>query len=220
MANKRFLWVMSILVFCVFFSACASVTEMQKSMLSLMPQREESTTLYQYYVSRNIVLTMNYDYSDTKFNQQTVSGGIARLYRDSIQITKSTPGVVPRTVAQPYSYTEDGRFRIGVAFETDDEVRLWFVQDNTNQNSKFHFEYDDTEGTVVKYGEAYYNVSWDFKGYKLGTKFKYWWINFTAGMKGFFQGTSVRGADKEPPYLLIKMTASDDIRGASGRRVQ
>jgi hypothetical protein len=199
---------------------CASVVEMQKRITNQMPEREESITNYQYYVSRNIVLTLNPDYSDAKYNASTVSGGIARTFRQSIQISKSTPGVVPETVAVPYSTTEDGRLRIGVAFEADDEIRLWFVQDDTNSSSKFHFDYDDDAGTVVQYGEAYYDVSWEFKGERLGTRIKHGWINFTAGVAGFFNGTNVAGADNEPPYLLIKMKTADDIRGARGRRIQ
>jgi hypothetical protein len=44
----------------------------------------------------------------------------------------------------------------------------------------------------------------------------YWWINFTAGIKGFFQETNVENAENEPPYLLIKIKTDDDIRGAQG----
>jgi hypothetical protein len=72
----------------------------------------------------------------------------------------------------------------------------------------------------VKYGEAYFDVSWDFKGEKLRTRIKHWWINLTAGIKEAFRGTNVVGAENEPPYLLIKMKSSDDIRGVSGRKVQ
>jgi hypothetical protein len=199
---------------------CASVVEMQKRITNQMPEKEASITNYQYYLSRNIVLTLNSEYSDTKYNVSTVSGGIARTFKQSIQISKSTPGIVPATVAVPYSAVEDGRLRIGVAFEADDEVRLWFVQDDTDPSSKFHFDYDDDAGTVVQYGEAYYDVSWEFKGKNLGTRIKHWWINFTAGIVGFFNGTNVSGADNEPPYLLIKMKTADDIRSVRGRRIQ
>jgi hypothetical protein len=209
-----------LIVISMAMTGCASVVEMQKRITNQMPEREASITDYQYYVSRNIVLTLNPEYSDTKYNASTVSGGIARTFRQSIQISKSTPGVVPETVAVPYDTNEDGRLRIGVAFEVDDEVRLWFVQDDTNPSSKFHFDYDDDAGTVVQYGDAYYDVSWDFKGERLGTRIKHWWINVTAGIVGFFNGTNVAGADSEPPYLLIKMKTSDDIRGARGRRIQ
>jgi hypothetical protein len=195
---------------------CASVVEMQKRITNQMPEREASITNYQYYLSRNIVLTLNPDYSDTKYNTSTVSGGIARTFRQSIQISKSTPGIVPAAVAVPYSVTEDGRLRIGVAFEADDEVRLWFLQDDAGSSSKFHFDYDDDAGTVVQYGDAYYDVSWAFQGERLGTRIKHWWINFTAGIVGFFNGTNVSGADDEPPYLLIKMKTDDDIRLGGG----
>ncbi|MDR1444162.1 MAG: hypothetical protein LBI94_04730 [Treponema sp.] len=211
---------LALIVISMATTGCASVVEMQKKITNQMPEREESITNYQYYVSRNIVLTLNPEYSDTKYNASTVSGGIARTFRQSIQISKSTPGIVPETVATPYDIAEDGRLRIGVAFEADDEVRLWFIQDDTNPSSKFHFEYDDDAGTVVQYGEAYYDVSWEFQGERLGTRFKHWWINFTAGIVGFFNGTNVPGVDAEPPYLLIKMKTSDDIRGARGRKIQ
>lgn len=204
----------------IFLADCASVTAMQKRIANQMPEKEGSLTRYQYYVSRNIVLTLNEEYSGSKFNASSVSGGIARTFKQSIQISKSTPGIVPGTVEEPYAVTEDGRLRIGIAFEADDNVRLWFVQDDVNPGSKFHFVYDDEEGTIVQYGEAYYDVSWNFKGEKLGTRLKYWWINFTAGVKGLFQGTNVENAEDEPPYLLIKIKTDDDIRGAQGRRVQ
>jgi hypothetical protein len=208
------------MVLCVLFAGCASVKEMQKKIANQMPEREGSIPQYQYYVSRNIVLILNQEYSDAKFNTASVSGGIAKTFRQAIQISKSTPGIVPKTVEEPYSITEEGRLRIGVAFEADDNERLWFVQDDPSPTSKFHFDYDDEAGTVVKYGEAYYDVSWNFKGERLITRLKYWWINFVAGIQGAFQGTNVAGAEDESPYLLIKMKSADDIRGAKGRKVE
>ncbi|MDR0689670.1 MAG: hypothetical protein LBG08_05335 [Spirochaetaceae bacterium] len=220
MSRKLFGMAGTLMILSMGMTGCASVVEMQKRITNQMPEREGSIPNYQYYVSRNIVLTLNPEYSDAKYNAATVSGGIARTFRQSIQISKSTPGVVPKTVAVPYSATEEGKLRIGVAFEADDEVRLWFVQDDTASSSKFHFDYDDDAETVVQYGEAYYDVSWEFQGEGLITRIKHWWINVTAGVVGFFNGTNVAGADNEPPYLLIKMKTADDIRGARGRRIQ
>ena len=140
MRRKIFGIVGALMTLSMGMGGCASVEEMQKGITNQMPEREASITNYQYYVSRNIALTLNPEYSDTKYNTSTVSGGIAGTFRQSIQISKSTPGVVPGTVAAPYSTAEDGKLRIGVAFEADDEVRLWFVQDDTNPSSKFHFD--------------------------------------------------------------------------------
>jgi hypothetical protein len=226
MKNKAFtMGLMGFALVCGVFlglilTSCATVKPMDVDITYQMPERLDSVPLYQYYVSRNIVLTFNPKYSDKKLNESKVSGGIAKTVRNSIQISKSTAGVVPKTVKEPYSKTKDGRIRLGVAFEADDNVRLWFVQETTNPNSKFRFEYDDSAGTVVEYGGAYYNVNYTFKGISVGTRVKYFFIKLSANFKGFFRRTNVSGAENEPPYLLIKMKQSDDIRGAQGRRVQ
>jgi hypothetical protein len=190
---------------------------MQTSITNRMPDKEASIPKYQYYVSRNIVLTLNEEYSNSK---STVTGGVARFYRESIQISKSTPGIVPKTVAEPYGKSNDGRLKLGVAFDEDDNLRIWFIQDDLNSKSKFHFEWDNEEQRIVKYGDAYYNVSWEFKGKSFKSRWKAFWLNFNANWEGFWHGTNLKGSDNEIPYLIIKSTSNDELRGAKGRTIE
>lgn len=198
-------------------TSCKTVSPMQTSITNRMPDKEASIPKYQYYVSRNIVLTLNEEYSKSK---STVTGGVARFYRESIQFSKSTPGIVPTTVSEPYSRTADGRLKLGVAFEAEDNMRLWFIQDDLNSLSKFHFEWDNEELKIVKYGDAYYNVSWEFNGQSFKTRWKGFWLNFNAGWKGFWHGTTLPGSENESPFLIIKSKSKDDLRGAKGRKIQ
>jgi hypothetical protein len=197
--------------------SCKSVSPMQTSISNRMPEKEASIPKYQYYVSRNIVLTLNEEYSKSK---STVTGGVARFYKESIEVAKSSPGIVPKQVAEPYSVTKDGKLRIGIAFEEDDNLRLWFIQDNVNSKSKFHFEWDDEAQKIVKYGDAYYNVTWEFNGESIKTRWKSFWINFRSDWKGFWQGTSIKGAENEAPFLIIKSKSKDNIRSVKGRKIQ
>jgi hypothetical protein len=119
--------------------SCKSVSPMQTSITNRMPEKEASIPKYQYYVSRNIVLTLNEEYSKSK---STVTGGVARFYKEVLEVSKSSAGIVPKTSSEPYVLTKDGKLKIGIAFEEDDNLRLWFIQDNVNSKSKFHFEWD------------------------------------------------------------------------------
>lgn len=201
--------------------SCASVIPMATSITNRMEGNEASIPKYQYYVSRNIVLTLFKMKSGVSKSSITKSG-VARVVDDSVQVSKSTPCIVPKTVSNPYYETEDGRLMIGVVFEDDDEKRLWFIQDTTSAQSKFHFAWvtDVDARNVIEYGDAYYTVTWDFKGAKFKTKWQAFWLNFSANIKGFFQGTNVSGAENEPPFLLIKMTTDENLRGAKGRTIQ
>ena len=204
-------------LYTIVLSSCKTVSPMQTSITNRMPDKEASILKYQYYVSRNIVLTLNEEYSKSK---STVTGGVARFYRESIQVSKSTPGIVPRTVAEPYSKTTDGRLKVGIAFEAEDNLRLWFIQDDLNSKSKFHFEWDSEELKIVKYGDAYYNVSWEFNGESFKTRWTAYWLNFNAGWQGFWHGTTISGSENEAPFLIIKSKSKDDLRGAKGRKIQ
>ena len=218
--NVRFISKILLGCYSIFFltlTSCKTVSPMQTSITNRMPDKEASIPKYQYYVSRNIILTLNEEYSNSK---STVSGGVARFYRESIQISKSTSGIVPTTVLEPYSKTVDGRLKLGVAFDEDDNLRIWFIQDDLNSKSKFHFEWDNEEQKIVKYGDAYYNVSWEFSGGTFKTKWKEFWLNLKSGWKGFWHGTNLKGSEGEDPYLIIKSTSKDELRGAKGRTVQ
>lgn len=123
-------------------NGCKTVSPMQTSITNRMPEKEASIPKYQYYVSRNIVLTLNEEYSKSK---STVTGGVARFYRETIQVSKSASGIVPKNTSEPYIITKDGKLKIGITFEDDDNLRLWFVQDSINSKSKFHFEWDNED---------------------------------------------------------------------------
>jgi hypothetical protein len=205
------------LIFAAFLiSGCTSVKHMEAAITYNMQDGLESIPLYQYYLSRNIVLTLNPQVSEERRTLSSVSGGVATVFRDSIQISKSTPGIVPKTSESPYTKTEDGKLAIGVAFESDNDLLLWFTQENQSPNSKFRFA---REFALVQYGDAWYNVSYEFKGAKALAKIKYFFIQGHAAFRGFWQGTNVAGSSLEPPYLLIKIKEPEKIRAAQGRRV-
>ena len=197
--------------------SCKSVSPMQTSITNRMPEKEASIPKYQYYVSRDIFLTLNEEYSKSK---STVSGGVARFYKESIQVSKSTAGIVPKSSSEPYIITMDGKLKIGITFEDDDNLRLWFIQDTINSKSKFHFEWDNEDLKIIKYGDAYYNVSWEYNGESFKTKWKSFWINFRSDWKGFWHGTSIKGSENETPYLIIKSKIKDDIRSVKGRKIE
>jgi hypothetical protein len=201
--------------------SCASVTPMATAITNRMSGNEASIPQYQYYVSRNIVLTLYKTISGEAKSSVTASG-VAKVVDDSLQVSKSTPCIVPQAVPNPYERTEDEKLMIGVVFEDDDEKRLWFIQDDTGAQSKFHFAWVTDAGAenVIRYGDAYYTVTWDFKGAKFKTRWQAFWLNVAANWKGFFQGTNVSGAENEPPYLLIKMKTDENLRGARGRTIQ
>lgn len=209
----------SLIVFFILLiaSSCKSVSPMQTSITNRMPEKEASIPKYQYYVSRDIILTLNEEYSKSK---STVTGGVARFYKESILVSKSTAGIVPKSSSDPYLITMDGKLKIGIAFEEDDNLRLWFIQDTVYSKSKFHFEWDNEDLKIIKYGDAYYNVSWEYNGESFKTKLKSFWINFISDWKGFWHGTSIKGSENETPYLIIKSKSKDDIRSVKGRKIQ
>ena len=197
--------------------SCKSVSPMQTSITNRMTEKEASIPKYQYYVSRDIFLTLNEEYSKSK---STVSGGVARFYKESIQVSKSTAGIAPKGSSEPYIITKDGKLKIGITFEDDDNLRLWFIQDTINSKSKFHFEWDNEDLKIIKYGDAYYNVSWEYNGESFKTKWKSFWINFRSDWKGFWHGTSIKGSENETQYLIIKYKSKDDIRSVKGRKIE
>jgi hypothetical protein len=118
---------------------------------------------YQYFVSRDIILT--------NVNTKTdigIQGGQAysstSVDRDVKQILSSTPGV-----ALEVAEDSDGRIRLGIAFEVNNDNLLWFVFDplidvrtEPNMNDRWFFlVYTNSWTNEINYAGKPYIVSYE-----------------------------------------------------------
>jgi hypothetical protein len=118
---------------------------------------------YQYFVSRDIILTNVNTQTDTG-----IQGGQAysstSVDRDVKQILSSTPGV-----ALEVTEDSEGRIRLGIAFEADNDNLLWFVHDpwinpstNPNMNDSWFFlVYTNPRTDEINYAGKPYIVSYE-----------------------------------------------------------
>jgi hypothetical protein len=115
---------------------------------------------FQYYVSRDIVLT----YVSAK--AQSTAIGQVSINRDIIQILSSTPGIVLGV-----DVDVNGNNMLGVAFETDNDSLLWFVQNPAKSGTYFYLAYTDEDAQEIDYGGYPYAVSYE-KAKGIGAFFK------------------------------------------------
>jgi hypothetical protein len=155
---------------------------------------------FQYYVSRDIVLTF------VSSKAQSTSVGQISINRDIVQILSSTPGVVldVKTGA-------DGNNMLGVAFETDNDSLLWFVRDPAKAGTYFYLAYTDEGTREIDYGGYRYAVSYET----------------AQGIGAFFKRLLTPRKTKEgeyenmEPILLYeeKVKESEQRRNLQGRRL-
>jgi hypothetical protein len=109
---------------------------------------------YQYFVSRDIILT------NTNVDTQTeIKSGQAfsstNVERDVKQILSSTPGV-----ALAVEFDEDaGVLRLGVAFEVENDNLLWFLY--SEADGYFYLDYTNRDKNEIAYGGKDYSVSYE-----------------------------------------------------------
>lgn len=169
---------------------------------------------FQYYVSRNIVLTKR-NKTDIR-GEVSVSGKLSVSYnKDVIQITTATEGALLNTTINNDNYKI-----YHVAFEADNDNCLKFVQKRNGDEEFLYllFDYPDING--VKYGNDIFIVQWDENSLnksKLRAKID----NKLSKIKGNLKGVTFD--ENDYPYLLVKMTTkikeNENYRKASGRKV-
>jgi hypothetical protein len=155
MAKKIFLLgtlVMAAGIFGLTAAGCASIQPMSDEAIRkyALASNPDNFRNFQYYVSRDIVLT--YVSSQT----QSTSVGQVSVNRDIIQVLSSTPGVVLEVKTD-----ENGNNMLGVAFETDNDSLLWFVQNPEKAGTYFYLAYTDEETGEIEYGGYPYVVSYE-----------------------------------------------------------
>ncbi len=167
---------------------------------------------FQYYVSRNIVLTKQ---NATQISGQiAVSGKIEALKsKNIIQITSTTMGELLKMETD-----DDGNLIYYVAFEKDNDNYIRFKQDISRKNEPFYLVCDYNHS--VRYGDEIYHVEWNTDALKASRK-KAVKDNMMDKMKGKLKGVTVN--EKDDPYLLVRMNIKikekENYRKASGRVV-
>ena len=164
---------------------------------------------FQYFVSRNIVLTRTEDPVISK--KVSVMGDREITHtKQIIQIASSTGGELLKTETDP----QTGYTIYYVAFETENDNCLRFQQRGPGTEEKVYLVYDDLETYAINYGGVAYIVDWNAaEGLQARTD------NLFGKVRGKVQGVGTDDADQ--PYLLVKMseTEKESYRKASGRKV-
>jgi len=209
MTNKRFwvgMLVMILSILGLITLGCASIQPMSNEAIRkyALASNPGNFMNFQYYVSRDIVLT--YVSSEA---QSTAVGQIS-ISRDIIQILSSTPGVV-----LDVKRDENGNTMLGVAFEASDDDLLWFVQNPVKNvafgGTYFYLAYTNEATGEINYGGNPYTVSYE-QATGLGATIKR--LNpFSKVKKGEY--------DNMEPILLYeeKVRESEQRRNLQGRRL-
>jgi hypothetical protein len=154
MKNKLFfgMIVCTALAIGLIVAGCASVQPMSNEAIRkyALVSHPENFKNFQYYVSRDIVLT----YVSSK--AQSTAVGQIDINRDIIQILSSTPGVVLDVKTDI-----NGNNMLGVAFELNNDSLLWFVQNPAKAGTYFYLAYTDESTQEIEYGGYLYSVSYE-----------------------------------------------------------
>lgn len=199
----------------VFLTTACKSTQPMTPKVDRLASKVGNIQNFQYYVSRNIVLTKTED--PDIVGKVAVDAEIKLTYsKDYIQITSATEGALLKTTTD-----ENGYKVYHVAFESDNDNCLRFVQTTSGQESKIYLLYDVPQSHAVKYGNDVYIVTWDgLEGLKK-TKTKAKFDNWSSKLKGSLKG--VKTDEEEDPYLLVKMNVKikekEEYRKATGRKV-
>jgi hypothetical protein len=154
--NKKTLFremqVMALGILGLLVISCASIQPMSNEAIRkyALAANSDNFRNFQYYVSRDIVLTYV-----SSMAQSTAVGQIS-INRDIIQILSSTPGVV-----LDIRKDIDGNTMLGVAFETDNDSLLWFIQNPAKAGTYFYLAYTDEAAGEINYGGYSYAVSYE-----------------------------------------------------------
>jgi len=139
----------------VFLMGCATVRPMDDSAMTEYKiwDNFEKFKIYQYFVSRDIVLT------STETDVQTsVSGGQAfssrSTHRDIINLLASTAG-------KCLEYDTDGEtfLKVGIEFAQGSKNLLWFYFNP--EDEYFYLDYTDRSNREIEYAGKTYKVSYE-----------------------------------------------------------
>jgi hypothetical protein len=138
-----------------FIMGCASVKPMNAETIDKygLFRDFDKFKIYQYFVSRDIVLT------SVEIDEQTnISGGQAfssrQTHRDVLQLLASTAGK-----CLEYSYDEEaGAFMLGIEFDEGSNNLLWFYYD---RDDYFYLNYTDRVKGEIAYAEKIYQVTYE-----------------------------------------------------------
>ena len=212
--RKRIVFIIISIISVFVFMSCYTTQPMTKRI------NDQASTVgkisnFQYYVSRNIILTKTED--SEIIGKVAVSGQLkVTSNKEIIQITSSTMGALLETETDTNGYAI-----YYVAFETENDNCLRFVQKIDGNDERIYLLCDDEESHAINYGNSVYIVDW--KGIEgLGaSKIRAKKDNFFGKLKGKFKG--VTADDSDNPYLLVKMRTEsvekENYRKASGRKV-
>jgi len=205
MTNKRVWLGMLVVVLGIFgliITGCASIQPMSNEAIRKYALASNTGNFknFQYYVSRDIVLTY------VKAEAQSTAVGQISISRDIIQILSSTPGVV-----LDVKRDEKGNIMLGVAFEASDSDLLWFIQNPAKAGTYFYLAYTNEATKEINYGGNPYTVS-----YEQATG-----IGATIARLNPFSKVKKGEYDNMEPILLYeeKVKESEQRRNLQGRRL-
>jgi hypothetical protein len=192
-------------------AGCASAAQPMTQAIEQWAAGAGNVKDFQYYISRNIILTKSEDPTIT--NKVAGSGQIEVTHtKQIIQIAGSTEGELLKTETDP----QTGYTVYYIAFESENDNYLRFAQRGPGPEEKIYLLYDDLETSAINYGGIAYIVDW-----KAGEGLQVRADDIFGKVKGKVQGVSADDADQ--PYLLVRMEErvkeKENYRKASGRKV-
>ena len=230
--NAFFLgWVLVIgLSFGTVFVSCGSTQPMTEGIYKKASSVGD-VRAFQYYVSRNIILTRTDDPVITGKVKGTGNINVS-LTKNTFQITTSEEGELLKTEkVSDFLYSNDNTFVDPKLFDKNDPALNWLVyhvafeEDNDNclifikqyENDERIYLLYDPDTNAINYGGVAYIIDWGAgEGFRAKTD------NFFGKVKGKLQG--VTSDDENYPYLLVKMSEKlkekENYRKASGRKVR
>lgn len=212
----KYLFLIIITILAVFgFSSCSQTKPMTKKIHNYASGVGKVEN-FQYYVSRNIVMTKTED--PDIVGKVAVKGAIKATYlKNVIQITSSTKGALLK-----YEKDADDNIIYYVAFEADNDNCLRFKQKKQGNDQRIYLLYDDNGTHAVNYGGEVYIVEWKGAEGLKASRGKAQRDDKRGKLKGKFQG--VVADETDDPHLLVKMNIKikekENYRKASGRKVQ
>ncbi len=163
--------------------------------IHLAASRVGEVEKFQYYISRNVLLTRKLD---DDIEGSIDENGKMKITQntDIIQITSNTKGVLIKKTIMPNGYYE-----YNVCFGADDSKFLCFQYEK--KYDKAYLVLQKIAGDYyVKYGNHLYRVEWDpdqLGEKKAQAKSDEFWSKFS----GWWNGITYDG--ESDPYLLVKM---------------
>jgi len=212
---KNFLFFpIMVLITGLFFAGCASINILSDSTITKYKLRTniEGLKNFQYYISRDIVLT-SIDVSSSIDISRGQGKSSTTVQRDYIEFLSSTPGIA-------LEVKEDNEgIMIGVAFESDNDNLLWFKRFREWGDEYPYFfllstDWVDNEYIEIEYAGASYRIPVGEEASGIVSKMK----RIVTPKK------ATVGTDFEIPVLLYeenaKVKEKESRRTVGGRRLK